>query len=161
MVRSPMPPQLLFDISAFDLDKVVADQEAIRLINPQRGDMEHLNGITWFDHEGRIMGYKDVQENEFWVPGHIPGRPLLPGVLMIEAAAQVSSYYVKAVLKWDGFIGFGGVKDCKFRLPVTPGCRLFILAQQTGARHRRFTSDIQGIVAGQIVFEATIVGAAM
>ncbi len=156
-----MPPQLLFDISAAKLDAVVAGQDAIREINPQRGDMEHLNGINWFDHEGRILGYKDVREDEFWVPGHIPGRPLLPGVIMIEAAAQVSSYYVKAVLKCDGFIGFGGVEKCKFRLPVLPGCRLYILAQQTGSRHRRFTSDIQGIVAGQLVFEATIIGAAM
>jgi 3-hydroxyacyl-[acyl-carrier-protein] dehydratase len=156
-----MPPQLLFDISTFDLDAVVADQDAIRLVNPQRGDMEHLNGITWFDDGGRILGYKDVGEKEFWVPGHIPGRPLLPGVMMIEAAAQLASFYVKAVLKWDGFIGFGGVKDCKFRQPVVPGCRLYILAQQTGARHRRFTSNIQGLVGGQLVFEATIIGAAM
>jgi 3-hydroxyacyl-[acyl-carrier-protein] dehydratase len=156
-----MPPQLLFDISQLDLDRVMADQDQIRLVNPQRGDMEHLNGINWFDQKGRILGYKDVTDKEFWVAGHIPGRPLLPGVLMIEAAAQVASFYVKAVLKWDGFIGFGGVENCKFRLPVMPGCRLYILAQQTGARHRRFTSDIQGLVAGQIVFEATIVGAAM
>ena len=106
-----MPPSLLFDIAGIDLERVVADQEAIRRFNPQRGDMEHLNGINWFDPKGKIVGYKDCRPDEFWVPGHIPGRPLLPGVLMIESAAQLASYFVKAVLHWEGFIGFGGVED--------------------------------------------------
>ena len=156
-----MPPRTIFDLSTVDLTTDVLDQNAIRLVNAQRGDMEHLNGINWYDLEGQIVGYKNIRQDEFWVSGHIPGRPLLPGVLMIEAAAQLSSYYVKAILKWDGFIGFGGVKDCKFRMPVQPGCRLTLLAKQLEARHRRFTSAIQGWVAGNLVFEATIVGAAM
>jgi 3-hydroxyacyl-[acyl-carrier-protein] dehydratase len=154
-----MPPPFLFDISGIDLDAVVADQTAIRAINPQRGDMEHLNGINYFTKEGRILGYKDVKSDEFWVAGHIPGRPLLPGVIMVEAAAQLASFYVKAVLGWDGFIGFGGVDHCKFRQPVLPGCRLYLLGLQLTTRHRRFCSRFQGMVDGQIVFEADIVGA--
>ena len=71
-----MPPQLLYDISAIDLDKVIYDQEAIRNANPQRGDMEHLNAIVYAEPSlGRIIGYKDVKATEFWVAGHIPGRP--------------------------------------------------------------------------------------
>lgn len=155
---NPMPPQLLFDLADIDLDRVILDQEAIRGINPHRGDMEHLNGINWFDDHGRIVGYKDVRHDEFWVPGHIPGRPILPGVLMIEAAAQISSLYIHHVYKKTGFVGFGGVESCKFRLPVTPGCRLYLMVQQSEARHRRFTSQAQGLVNGQVVFETTIVG---
>jgi 3-hydroxyacyl-[acyl-carrier-protein] dehydratase len=153
-----MPPPLLFDIAGIDLEKVVADQEAIRRVNPQRGDMEHLNGINWFDAGGKIIGYKDCRADEFWVPGHIPGRPILPGVLMIEAAAQLASYFVKAVLKWEGFIGFGGVEDCKFRTTVAPGSRLYLLGLQINARHRRFSSRFQGLVDGQLAFEAGITG---
>ena len=153
-----MPPALLFDIAGIDLNRVVADQEAIRRFNPQRGDMEHLNGINWFDPGGKIVGYKDCRADEFWVPGHIPGRPLLPGVLMIESAAQLASYFVKAVLKWDGFIGFGGVQDCKFRQPVLPGSRLYLLGLQLDIRHRRFSSQFQGLVDGQLVFESIITG---
>lgn len=156
-----MPPQLLFDISGIDLNMVTVDQQAIRAVNPQRGDMEQLNGINWYSEEGRIVGFKDVHKDEFWVTGHIPGRPILPGVLMIEAAAQISSYYVKAILKWDGFIGFGGVESCKFRQQVTPGCRLYLLAKQLSTRHRRFTSAVQGLVNGQLVFELTIVGTSL
>src|SRR4051812_48637394 len=91
-----MPPQFLFDISGIDLDKVLFDQEAIRELNPQRGDMEHLNAIVFASkEEGTIVGYKDVKDDEFWVPGHIPGRPLLPGVIMIESGAQLSSFYTR------------------------------------------------------------------
>lgn len=156
-----MPPSLLFDISKFDLTRSIVDMTAIREVNPQRGDMEHLDGICWWSNDGEILGYKDVGDNEFWVAGHIPGRPLYPGVLMIESAAQLASFYVKAVLKWDGFIGFGGVESCKFRRPVTPNCRLHLLAKQTSSRHHRFTSNIQGLVAGLLVFEATITGTVM
>ncbi len=155
-----MPPQLIFDISGIDLNATIADQEVIRRVNPQRGDMEHLNGIVW-NGPSTIIGYKDVRADEFWVPGHIPGRPLLPGVIMIEAAAQLASYYVKTVVKWEGFIGFGGVEDCKFRQQVEPGCRLYLLAKHIHTRHRRFTSHMQGLVNGQVVFEATIIGVVM
>jgi 3-hydroxyacyl-[acyl-carrier-protein] dehydratase len=157
-----MPPALIFDISGIDLNAVVADQEMIRSINPQRGDMEQLNGVTYWDESsGKVIGYKDVRDDEFWVSGHIPGRPLLPGVLMIEAAAQLASFYVKHVLKHAGFIGFGGVEDCKFRQQVAPGVRLYLIAIQEKTRHKRFRSQMQALVNGQIVFEATIIGAAM
>ncbi len=156
-----MPPQLLYDIADIDLNSVVADQEAIRKVNPQRGDMEHLNGINWFNKDGRIVGFKDVRDDEFWVAGHIPGRPLLPGVLMIESAAQLASYYIKAVLGWQGFIGFLGVEECKFRVPVTPGCRMYLLGLQLEARHRRFRSEFQGLVNGELVFTTRIKGVIM
>src|SRR5438105_4459321 len=126
-----MPPQFLFDIIPLDLSHEVFDQEAIRELNPQRGDMEHLNGIVYAEPGlGRIIGYKDVRSDEFWVPGHIPGRPLLPGVIMIEAGAQLASFYTRKFEGWEGFVGFGGVDECKFRMQVVPGQRLYLLGQK-------------------------------
>ncbi len=154
-----MPPQFLFDINGIDLDRILYDQEAIRAVNPQRGDMEHLNGISYAKPEaGQIIGYKDVRADEFWVPGHLPGRPLLPGVIMIEAAAQLASFYTKKILNWEGFVGFGGVDGVKFRGQVTPGCRMYILGQKLWERHRRVFCNVQGIVNGAMVFEAAITG---
>ncbi|MFT3787079.1 MAG: hypothetical protein QM770_13085 [Tepidisphaeraceae bacterium] len=123
-----MPPQLAFDISNVDLTKVAFDMDVVRQYNPQRGDMEHLNGFVYLNYDHGI-GFKDVRENEFWVPGHLPGRPLLPGVIMIEAAAQASSFVTKKGMNWEGFIGFGGVDKVKFRQQVTPGQRI-LLPQQ-------------------------------
>jgi 3-hydroxyacyl-[acyl-carrier-protein] dehydratase len=154
-----MPPQLLFELSDIDLDRDLYNQEAIRKINPQRGAMEHLNGIVHMDIErARIIGYKDVRPDEFWVEGHIPGRPLLPGVIMIEAAAQLASFLTHYASDWRGFIGFGGAEEVKFRAPVSPGCRLYILAAKAWERHRRFCCSSQGIVNGNIVFEAKVIG---
>lgn len=157
-----MPPQLLFDIANLDLSRVIYDQQAIRGCNPQRGDMEHLNGIVYADPAlGRIIGYKDVRADEFWVPGHIPGRPLLPGVIMIEAGAQLASFYSRIFEKWQGFIGFSGAEEVRFRIPVTPGCRLYVLGQKLWIRHRRFNCKIQGLVDGNLVFESGIIGTEM
>ena len=155
-----MPPTLLFDLSAIDLDATLAGPEQIRQVNPQRGDMEHLDAIVW-RNEGKILGYKDVTADEFWVPGHIPGRPLLPGVIMLEAAAQLSSYLTHVFVGWHGFIGFGGLEDVKFRAPVTPGQRLWLLADLTEVRHRRIKADFQGVVDGGVVVEGVIIGTKM
>ena len=154
-----MPPQFLFDLSALDLNRVLFDQEAVRQRNPQRGDMEQLDAILYADAGlGRIVGVKRTHDKEFWVPGHIPGRPLLPGVLMIEAAAQVASFYTREYVGWKGFIGFGGVEDCKFRMQVPPGKTMYIMLQKIWERHRRILCKAQGVVDGQVAFEASIVG---
>ncbi len=154
-----MPPQFLFDLTGINLDNVLFDQEGVRQANPQRGDMEQLNGICYANPEkGQIVGWKDVKDDEFWVSGHIPGRPLLPGVLMIEYGAQLASFYTRTYEQWKGFIGFGGVEDCKFRLPITPGCRMHMLGLKLWSRHRRICCAVQGIVDGAVVFEAKIIG---
>jgi 3-hydroxyacyl-[acyl-carrier-protein] dehydratase len=154
-----MPPQLLFDLSSIDLNEVAYDQQAIRQCNPQRGDMEHLNGIVYADpSKGRIVGFKDVRSDEFWVAGHIPGRPLLPGVLMIEAGAQLASFYTRKFVGWKGFIGFGGLENCKFRQQVPPGVRMYLLGQKIWERHHLICCNVQGLVNGSIAFEASIIG---
>jgi 3-hydroxyacyl-[acyl-carrier-protein] dehydratase len=154
-----MPPPFLYDISGIDLDQIVYDQEAIRKANPQRGPMEHLNAIVYAKPElGQIIGCKDVRADEFWVPHHIPGRPLLPGVLMIEAGAQLASFYTRTFENWTGFIGFGGAEDIRFRQVVEPGCRMYLIGLKMWERHRRICCRIQGMVKGSLVFEASIVG---
>jgi 3-hydroxyacyl-[acyl-carrier-protein] dehydratase len=154
--------QLIFDLSEIDLTKVIFDQESIREVNPQRGDMEMLNGIVYGDPDKhRLVGYKDVREDEFWVPGHIPGRPLFPGVLMIECAAQLASFYAKKYIGWTGFVGFGGVDECRFRMQVTPPCRLYILGELIWKRSNIMRCRQQGILNGSLVFDTIILGARM
>src|SRR6185503_6082383 len=109
-----MPPQFLFDLSGIDLNRVEFGPEEIRAANPHRGDMEMLEGVIWHSNEGQILGFKDVRPDEFWVAGHIPGRPLFPGVLMIETAAQLASFYTKKIMGWSGFVGFGAADECRF-----------------------------------------------
>jgi len=159
-----MPPPLLFDLSQIDLTgKPLFDREAICKVNAQRFEMQQLDGILWYDKEKfLILGYKDVTENEFWVRGHIPGRPLMPAVIMIEAAAQLLSFFVKQIYEEKGFIGFTSIDSAKFRSAVTPGQRLYLLGHITKFKKgRKYSASTQGVVDGNMAFETAISGMAV
>jgi len=154
-----MPPKLLFDLSKIDLEQILFDQEAIKKHNPQDFEMQQLDGIIWHDVDKYlVLGYKDVTEKEFWTRGHIPGRPIMPGVIMIEAAAQLSSFFVKECYDLNGFIGFAGIEEAKFRGTVVPGQRLYLLGYVNRLKSRKFSCIVQGIVDGAMVFNATVSG---
>jgi len=155
-----MPPLVHFDLAQVDFNKVIADKEAIRRYNPQRFDMEQLDAIVHIDMEQHlIVGYKDVHSDEFWVRGHMPDYPLLPGVLMCEAAAQLCSYYIAAYGLMPGdFIGFGGLENVRFRGPVHPGDRLVLVAKVTKLHRRQSIFNVQGFVGATMVFHAEVLG---
>ncbi len=154
-----MPPALLFDYKQIDTGKVIFTREEIAKYNPQSYEMSQLDGIFWYDKEKfLIFGYKDITDKEFWVRGHIPGRPIMPGVIMIEAAAQISCFFVKKIYNLQGFIGFAGIKEAKFRATVVPGDRLLMLCHISEMRSRKFTASVQGIVNDTMVFETIISG---
>ncbi|MBN1436413.1 MAG: beta-hydroxyacyl-ACP dehydratase [Sedimentisphaerales bacterium] len=161
----PMPPALLANLDAIDLNKVLYDTATIEKVNPHRFEMRQLDAIVHEDKDvGLCVGYKDITEDEFWVRGHIPGRPLMPGVVMIEAAAQLASFYVLTALEdyaSGKFVGFGGIDEVKFRGSVVPGDRLYLIAKLLESRPRRFVAAAQGIVNGQMVLQAKIVGMPM
>src|SRR5438445_8860344 len=107
-----MPPEPILDPTQIDVSRVLADREELRKANPQRFEMEQLDAVVLLDLENHvIVGYRDVKGDEFWVRGHMPGFPLLPGVLMCESAAQLLSFYaVKAGLCQSDFMAFGGME---------------------------------------------------
>ena len=154
-----MPPSLLIDLSKIDLTKVEYDKENIQEVNPQSYEMSQLDGIIWADLKSRrILGFKDITAQEFWVRGHIPGRPIMPGVLMVEAAAQIGSFFMKRIYGLEGFIGFSGIDRAKFRDIVVPGDRLYLLGYISKVRSRQFSADVQGLVNGKMVFDTRVTG---
>jgi len=155
-----MPPEINFDPSRLDLNRVVADHEAVLRVNPQRFEMEQLTAIVYVDAEQHIVaGYKDVRCDEFWVRGHMPGYPLLPGVLMCEAAAQLCGYYiVTSGLLTGDFVGFGGMENVRFRGPVKPGDRLVLIGKGLRIHRRQCVFNVQGFVGTTMVFHGDIIG---
>jgi 3-hydroxyacyl-[acyl-carrier-protein] dehydratase len=154
--REPLIP-----FSEYDVDHVIADLDAIRKCNPQRYEIEQLTAVVLEDVEQhRIVGYVDTTMDDFWVRGHMPGMPLMPGVLMCEAAAQLASYFVQ---KYDilgcEMVGFGGMDGVRFRGAVRPGDRLVIQCQQKRVRRGAVVlCQFMGFVNENLVVEGSIRG---
>jgi 3-hydroxyacyl-[acyl-carrier-protein] dehydratase len=154
-----MPPPLLFDLDQYDLTQVVLTREQIYEVLPQRHEFMLLDGAVLVDTRAeRMIAFADVRQDAWWGRGHIPGRPLLPGVLMIEMAAQAAAYYTRAVVGYEGFLAFTALDDCKFRGTVEPPCRLYLLGTGIDIRPRRSICAFQGLVNGKMVFEAQLTG---
>ena len=156
-----MAPSILIDFDTVQAaaENPVGGVEHVESVNPHRGEIRMLDGIAIVDRANDLYAaWKDIRGDAFWVPGHIPGRPLFPGVLMVEAAAQLASYICLTRMERDAFMGFSGIKSAKFRGQVVPGNRLHLVAKLRELKPRRCTCDAQGLVNGELVFETTVQG---
>jgi 3-hydroxyacyl-[acyl-carrier-protein] dehydratase len=153
--------EFLVDPDLLDFDNPIADLEAIRKLNPQRHEMEQLTAILYEDTERHVCAaYLQTSHDSFWVRGHMPGLPLMPGMLMIEAAAQVASFFTQRHdLLGAEMVGFGGVDNVKFRGVVLPGDRLVVMVRLLKARRNRMiVAQFQGVVDAQVVCEGELRG---
>ncbi len=153
------PP--IVDPATITTDKIAVTKEEILALNAQRDEFEQVDHLVSIDlEEGLAVGIKTQQPDEFWTRGHIPGRPIMPGVLMIEMAAQISSviYHLKFETGGKKFFGFGGVNKVKFRGSVEPGNDLIMVVKATKLRSRMAIFEAQGFVDGTMVFEGEVTG---
>jgi len=154
----PKPPMI--DPATVDFSHVVYDLEGIRKFNKQRHEMEQLTAVVHLDREKRfIIAYKDVTADEFWTRGHVPEKPLMPGVVMCEIAAQAASVLIAHCTPHPpDFVGFGGLEEVKFRDAVVPGDRFVVVGQIERLRSQLAIMRAQGFVGTKMVFEGIIIG---
>ena len=149
----------LIDLSTIDFGQVIADIDEIRKYNPQRYEMEQLTAIVHADREsGVCVGYRDLAEDEFWVRGHFPTLPVMPGVMMCEAAAQLCSFFTqKNDLLGAKVVGLGGIEGVRFFEPVRPGARFVVIVRQTKLRRGAvIVFSFQGWVNDRLVVSGAI-----
>ena len=152
----------LIDLSMIDLTNIAITPDEVGEMNSQAGHMRHLDYVAHVsDDKLTAVGIKKVKEDEFWVAGHIPGRPLYPGVLMIEAAAQISSILYRLNAEVKQFMGFTRCDNCSFRSQVVPNDTLALVSTIRKFQRRRFVCDAQGYVEGKFIFDVQITGMMM
>ncbi len=154
--------ELIVDPASIDYSNIVADIEEIRLHVPQRDAMEQLTAIVYDDPEtNTCIGYRDLSpDGEFWHSGHMPGIPVMPGVMMCEVAAQVCTFHShRHDLLGCEVMGFGGLDRVRFRGIVYPGDRLTVVCQVTKVRRGRIIAAcFQAFVGESIACEGEIRG---
>lgn len=153
--------QPIVDLATLDLSRAVVPDAELRTCLPHRHEFQLLDGICHFDPErGIAVAWKEWDAEPWWARGHVPGRPIMPGVLMIEMAAQISSviYHLKFQTGGKVFFGFAGVNAVKFRGTVDPGQNLVMVVRAKALRSRMAIFEAQGFVEGKMVFEGEISG---
>jgi beta-hydroxyacyl-ACP dehydratase FabZ len=141
----------------------VADWAEILDTLPHRYPFLLVDRITSVEENKRIEGYKNVSFNEPFFQGHFPGEPVMPGVLIVEAMAQVGAMLLKRVVPdyKRKLIMFLGMDDVRFRKPVRPGDRLDIAVEITRpslkAARLQGVATVDGDEAARATMLATVV----
>ncbi len=144
--NSPSASQTIFTI------------EDIHRLLPHRYPFSLVDRIIDYVPEQRAVGIKNVSINEPHFQGHFPGRPIMPGVLIVEAMAQVGGIVLTQMADvQQGLFMFAGIDKVRFRRPVVPGDQLVMTVELLCVKRRRF-GKMQGRaeVDGQLVAEGEL-----
>jgi UDP-3-O-[3-hydroxymyristoyl] N-acetylglucosamine deacetylase/3-hydroxyacyl-[acyl-carrier-protein] dehydratase len=140
---------------------VVFDSNAIQRILPHRYPMLLVDKIIDLEIDKKVVGVKCVTINEPFFQGHFPGRPIMPGVLIVEAMAQVSGILVlNALPEPENFlVMFMSINNAKFRKPVVPGDQIIFEAELVSKKSKYFSIKGTAYVDNALVAEAEFMGA--
>jgi len=135
----------------------VMDINEVMRVLPHRYPFLMVDRVVEFDGDTKAVGVKSVTFNEPFFQGHFPGHPVMPGVLQVEAMAQVASIVMMRKTENSGKIGyFMSADEIKFRKPVFPGDTLFIHVEMLKARKNLGKATCKCVVNGDVVSEGVL-----
>ncbi len=134
------------------------DVNEIMKLLPHRFPFLLVDRVLEIEPEKKIVGLKNVTMNEPFFPGHFPGHPVMPGVLIVEAMAQVAAIlvYSSSDDNKDKITYFVGIDNTKFRKPVVPGDQLRLELEVIGCRRGIYTFSGKAYVDGKLVTESEL-----
>lgn len=135
------------------------DREAVKAVIPHRDPFLLLDRVEEFEAGQFAVGYLDVTEDMFWVPGHFPEYAVMPGVLIVEALAQAGAFALLSVEENQGRIAFfAGIDKVRFKRQVVPGdtikleCRITRTKGPIGFGEGKASVDGQLACSGELMF---------
>jgi 3-hydroxyacyl-[acyl-carrier-protein] dehydratase len=132
-------------------------REVIESLIPHRPPFLLVDEIVELDPGKRVVGRREIRADDWWFPGHFPDRPVMPGVLTIEAIAQAGAVAVMADEQNAGKIPFfGGIDDCRFRRVVEPGDTLVLECEFIRVRGPIAKGQGRATVDGELAAEALL-----
>lgn len=133
------------------------NKEEIEKIIPHRAPFLLLDEITYLEPGKKAEGIKNVTAKEYWIPGHFPTNPVMPGVLMIEALAQVGAVCILSMDEYKGKTAyFGGIKKARFKKIVKPGDLLKLEVELNNIRLGTGFGIAVATVDGEVAVEAEL-----
>jgi 3-hydroxyacyl-[acyl-carrier-protein] dehydratase len=137
---------------------MILDTNAIQAILPHRYPFLLVDAIEEMERWKHIVGIKNVTINEYFFQGHFPGKPIMPGVLIIESMAQTGGVLLLQEVKdrEKKLLYFVAIDDARFRRPVVPGDQLRIEVNVLAWRGTFCKLQGRASVAGELAAEATL-----
>lgn len=125
---------------------------------PHRYPFLLVDRIIETDGSTRAVGLKNVTINEAFFQGHFPGQPVMPGVLLVEALAQVGVIllFLRDEDRESKLVYFSGIDKCRFRQPVVPGDQIRLEVGVMRSRERYYRMRGEAFVNGTLVAEAEL-----
>jgi 3-hydroxyacyl-[acyl-carrier-protein] dehydratase len=132
-------------------------RDAIEQLIPHRPPFLLVDEILELEAGKRVVGRREIRADDWWFPGHFPDRPVMPGVLMVEAIAQCGAVAVLADEANAGKIPFfGGIDNCRFKRVVEPGDTLTMECEFVRVRGPVAKGEGRALVGDELAVEAML-----